>query len=169
MPESEREFEDDIKPEDGLPFRERLLAFRARWMDRDLPAVTKPCAGRLGDILKPLRQIVNAVCPNENWFLDLVRNLQVQRKRTGVDSLDAQVVAAMVQERKSISNGHLLNEVLLNALNEKRSERERITPQKLGKIIARLGFERYTSGQQRGFYWKEELVKRLCERYGIGP
>lgn len=167
MPESEREFEDDIKPEDGLPFSEQLVAFRGRWMDRNLPPVTKPCAGRLGDILKPLRQIVNAVCPDEDWFLKLVKDLEIQRKHVGADSLDAQVVTAMVQARESIGNGHLLNEVLLNALNEKRSERERITPQKLGKIIARLGFEKYSSGQQRGFYWKDELVVRLSQRYGI--
>jgi len=167
MPESARQFEDDIRPVDGLPFRERLLAFRGRWMDRDLPAVTKPCAGRLGDILKPLRQIVNAICHDEDWFMKFVKDLEVQRKHVGADSLDAEVVAAMVQERKSISNGHLLNEVLLNALNEKRSERENITPQKLGKIVARLGFEKYSSGQQRGFYWKDDLVVRLCKRYGI--
>jgi hypothetical protein len=167
MPESARQFENDIKPEHGLPFRERLVAFRGRWMDRDLPAIAKPCAGRLGDILKPLRQIVNAVCHDEDWFMKFVKDLEVERKHIGADSLDAQVLAAMVQARGSIGNGHLLNEVLLNALNEKRSERERITPQKLGKIIARLGFEKYSSGQQRGFYWKDELVVRLCKRYGI--
>ena len=167
MPESDREFEDDVKPEDGLPFRERLLGFRARWMDRDLPAVAKPCTGRLGDILRPPRQIVNAVCPNENWFLNFVKELEVWIKRIGVDSLDAQVVAEMVQARNSIDNGHLLNGVLLDALNKKRSEREKITPQKLGKIIAQLGFEKYNSGQRRGFYWKDDLVGRLCERYGI--
>jgi hypothetical protein len=167
MPESARQFEDDIKPEHGLPFRERLLAFRARWMDRDLPAVPKPCAGRLGDILRPLRQIVNVVCHDEDWFMEFVKGLEVQRKHVGADSLDAQVVAAMVQEQKSISNGHLLNEVLLNALNEKRSEREKITSQKLGRIIVRLGFEKYSSGQQRGFYWKDDLVALLCQRYGL--
>lgn len=169
MPESARQFEGDIKPEDGLPFRERLVGFRGRWIDRDLPDVPKPCAGRLGDILRPLRQIVNTVCPNEDWFLNLIKGLEVQRKHVGADSLDAQVVAAMVQARGSIHNGHLLNEVLLSTLNEKRSEREKITPQKLGKIIARLGFEKYSSGQQRGFYWKDELVVRLCKRYGINP
>lgn len=168
MPESGSQFEGDIKPEDGLPFRERLVAFRGRWMDRDLPAVTKPCSGRLGDILKPLRQIVNVGCRDEGWFMELVQALEVQRKEVAADSLDAQVVVAMVQARRSVGNGHLLNEVLLNALNEKRSERERITPQKLGKIIARLGFEKYNSGQRRGFYWKDDLVDRLSERYGIG-
>jgi hypothetical protein len=167
MPESARQFGDDIKPEDGLPFRERLLAFRARWMDRDLPVVPKPCAGRLGDILRPLRQIVNVVCHDKGWFLNLVEGLEVKRKHVGADSLDGQVVAAMVQVQESVVNSHLLNEVLLNAVNEKRSERERITPQKLGKIIARLGFEKYTSGQQRGFYWEDELVERLCKRYGL--
>ncbi|RZB36395.1 MAG: hypothetical protein SRB2_02220 [Desulfobacteraceae bacterium Eth-SRB2] len=33
MPESNRQFEDDVKPEDALPLRERLVAWRARHMN----------------------------------------------------------------------------------------------------------------------------------------
>jgi hypothetical protein len=39
MPETSRIFEDDVKELDALPFRERLVAFRARWIDQQLPTV----------------------------------------------------------------------------------------------------------------------------------
>ena len=59
MPESDREFADDVRPENALELRERLTAFRARNLNSLLPEATKPCRGRLGDILRPLRQTVN--------------------------------------------------------------------------------------------------------------
>jgi len=65
MPESSRFFENDVRPEDGLSLKERLTAFRAKYMERPLPEAKKPCKGRLGDILRPLRQICILVCPDE--------------------------------------------------------------------------------------------------------
>ena len=129
--------------------------------------VTKPCAGRLGDILRPLRQVLNAVSNNEDWFMNFVTGTEAQRKQLGAESLEAQAMNAIVQARELVEKGHLLNEHVLRYLNDDKSERERITHQKLGKILARLGFEKYSSGQQRGFYWNENLVARLCQRYGI--
>jgi|GEM_PF-1618217 len=167
MPQSSRSFEDEVKPEHGLPFRERLVAFRARWMDKDLPDFDKPCGGRLGDILKPIRKIINMVGNDELWFLDFVMGVEERRKQSSSDSLDAQVLSAMKEAMDSITNRHLLNEDILAKFNLNKSERERITPQKLGRITAAFGFKKYTSGQQRGIYWDEQLFTRLCQRYGI--
>lgn len=167
MPQSSRSFEDDVKPEHGLPFRERLVAFRARWIDKDLPSVDKPCNGRLGDILKPIRNIVNMVGNDELWFLDFVIGVEERRKQSSSDSFDAQVLSAMKDAMNAITNSHLLNEDILAKFNLNRSERERITPQKLGRTTAAFGFKKYTSGQQRGIVWDEQLFVRLCQRYGV--
>jgi len=167
MPESQRNFNDDVKKIDGLPFRERLDGFRTRWMDKDLPVVDKPCNGRLGDILRSIRQIISIVSTDETWFLNFVASVEQQRKLSGADGLDAQVVNAIKDSMNSMSQGHILHENILRNLNVNKSEKEKISPHKLGKITSRLGFEKYTSGQQRGIYWNSDLVKRLCERYGI--
>lgn len=167
MPESQRQFNDDVKAVQGLPFRERLLGFRARWMDKDLPVVDKPCNGRLGDILRCIRQIVRIIFSDEQWFLDFVAGVEQRRKLSGADGLDAQVVNAIKEVLMSMKDGHLLHEDILRNINSTRSEKEKITAHKLGKITARLGFEKYTSGQQRGIYWNKELFKSLCGRYGI--
>ena len=167
MPEAHRQFTADVKPIQGLPFRERLLGFRARWMDRELPNVEKPCNGRLGDILRAIRQIVSITCQDEAWFLAFVKGVEQRRKLSGADGMDAQVVNAIKDAMYSLTQGHMLHEGILTKLNANRSENERISAQKLGKITSRLGFEKYNSGQQRGIYWNADLFNRLCERYGI--
>lgn len=167
MPQSDRNFDTDLKEIDVLPYRERLVAFRARWYDKDLPNVQKPCKGRLGDILRPIRQMVNITCAEEAWFLNFADTIEKQKKLSGADTLDALVVMAINDARMSIKNGHLLHDDILAMLNRNRTEREKITAIKLGKITARLGFDRYTSGQQRGIYFNQDLFRRLCSRFGI--
>ncbi|MDX9822648.1 MAG: hypothetical protein RBT20_11990, partial [Syntrophales bacterium] len=167
MPEAKRQFTHDVKPIDGLPFRERLLGFRGRWTNKALPLVEKPCQGRLGDIFMPIRQIVQIVGGDEAWFLTFVGGVEQRRKISGADGLDAQVVQAIKESMNTIKNGHMLHEDVLRKLNVNKPENEKISPQKLGKITARLGFDKYTSGQQRGIFWNRDLFVRLCGRYGI--
>jgi len=167
MPQSNRNFEADIKESEALVYRERLVAFRARWIDRDLPSSIKPCKGRLGDILRPIRQVVNIACEKEDWFLKFTETIEKQKKSSGADTLDAQVVHAIKESMCTLKKGHILHDDILQKVNVNKSEHEKISAQKLGKITARLGFEKYTSGQQRGIYWNQDLFSRLCERYGI--
>ncbi len=63
LPEAGRTFNNDVRPETSLPFKERLVAFRARHLQDDLPELDKPCDGRLGDITKPIMQMIRMVCP----------------------------------------------------------------------------------------------------------
>ena len=167
MPESSRIFEDDVKELNGLPFRERLVAFRARWIDQQLPTVTKPATGRLGDILKPIRQIVNLAGQDEAWFREFVRQVEESKRRDGLDSDDARVVDAIVKSICQVENGHLLHIFTLEEINRNRAERFHMTPHRLGKITIRLGFKKYNSGDARGIYIDEDLLDRLCQRYGI--
>ena len=167
MPETTRIFEDDVKEANALPFRERLVAFRARWIDRQLPTVTKPVAGRLGDILKPIREIVNLVGQGESWFQEFAQQVEESKKRDGLDSDDAKILNAIVQSMGQIKNGHLLHRFILDEINSDRPERYHMSPQRLGRITKRLGFEKYNSGESRGIYIDADLLTRLCQRYGI--
>jgi hypothetical protein len=167
MPESNKTFDQAVREIESLPFRERLLAFRARWMDRPLPETANPTAGRLGDILKPIRQIVNAVCPDEKWLLEFASQVQDLKKSESLESEDAMVVNAIVKAQIHVENGHLLHSHTLEIINRDRLERYYMSPQRLGRITNRLGFKSYNSGDARGIYIDEELLNRLCQRYGI--
>ena len=167
MPETTRIFENDVKEANALPFRERLVAFRARWIDRQLPTVTKPVAGRLGDILKPIRQIVNLVGQGESWFQEFAQQVEESKKRDGLDSDDAKILNVIVQSMGQIEHGHLLHRFILDEINGDRPERYHMSPQRLGRITKRLGFKKYNSGESRGIYIDADLLNRLCQRYGI--
>ena len=58
-------------------------------------------------------------------------------------------------------------QVTLGVINTGRSERLKMSPQRLGKIVRRLGFNPYNQGSLRGIYIDQQLLERLCRRYGI--
>jgi hypothetical protein len=167
MPETDKIFENDVLEINGLPFKERLLALRARWLNRQLPEVSKPVKGRLGDILKPIRQIVHLACSDESWFMDFVNDIDESNKSEYGDTDEATVLKAIVSCMGKIENGHLLHADTLGAINDGRSERLKMTPQRLGRIARRLGFNPYNQGNLRGIYINEGLLDRLCQRYGV--
>jgi hypothetical protein len=167
MPESDKIFNDDVKPHIGLPFRERLVAFRARWMDKQLPKVDKLLKGRLGDISRPLFQIVDIVCNDHSWFLEFCQEIEISRKESSTDSLDALVVRAIVESSSLVKNGRLKNSDILSAYNAGQPLNCHITAKKLGWVTKRLGFEKDSNGKNRGIVWNSTLVARLQGRYGI--
>jgi hypothetical protein len=96
MQDASKHFEQDITPKMGLPFRERLTAFRAKFMGKPLPQVKKPTRGRLGDIMKPLRQIVRLVCPQERHrFLEMVKDIEQKRRESLSETEEAKITRAL--------------------------------------------------------------------------
>lgn len=167
MPETSRIFPDDVKESNGLLFRERLVAFRARWIDRQLSLLENPAIGRLGDILKPIRQIINMVGQDESWFIEFTQKVEDSRKKDASDSKDAQVVKAIVECYDKINRGRLFNQDILDVINEDRPDQFCMSPQGLGRITKRLGFKKYNNGDARGIEVDERLLYRLCQRYGL--
>jgi hypothetical protein len=136
-------------------------------MDRQLPEMSKPCLGRLGDVLKPINQIVRICCPDDSWFGPFVAGVERNRRQSRSESEDARIIQAILAARSSLKHGHLFNEDVLSNLNKDVPLSERISPQALGKTTSGMGFKKYASGQKRGFYWNAELLKSLCQRYGL--
>jgi hypothetical protein len=136
-------------------------------MDMPLPAAEKPIKGRLGDILRPIRQIVKTVCQDEAWLLDFVKQVDENRKSEGMDSQDAIVVSAIIEALPHARHNHLFHADTLEIINRHRPDQFKMSPQSLGRITSRLGFERFTDGDRRGFILNEDLLIRLCQRFGI--
>ena len=70
MLESNKVFYTDPNPEYALELKERLTAHRGKFSIQDLLNIDKPAKGRLGDILKPLYQIIQTFAPHRlgvNW------------------------------------------------------------------------------------------------------
>jgi hypothetical protein len=167
MPESNRMFNNDVKAIDGFPFRERLVAYRARHMEDDLPVIAKPAIGRLGDIMRPLLQVLKQISGETQWFFEILADFERNLKENISESREAQIVRIIYELRNQVRNERLSNETILDVVNHDRPERYYMTAKSLGWITKSLDFKKYSDGKQRGIYWDEILVAMLCGRYGI--
>jgi len=166
MPESSRQFEDDVRPEDALPLRERLVAWRARHMDSELPETLKPCRGRLGDILKPLRQVILMVAPGEEQrFLNLCVEIQNQRYEILSDTLEASIMQAISDLEDQIENCKLLSKTITEKLNEDVPEKFHRAQRTITQACKRMGFCSTRSCGDTYIEINEVLFSQLCQRY----
>jgi hypothetical protein len=166
MPESSRNFEKDVIPEDGLPLRERLVAWRARHMANDLPEAKKPSRGRLGDILRPLRQIVKLVAPGEeNRFLNLCVEIQNQRYDILSDTIESMIIQAISDLENEIENCKLLSKGITDKINENVPEKFHRAQRTITQACNRMGFRSFRSCGDTYIEIDVNLLSRLSARY----
>jgi hypothetical protein len=170
MPEAHRRFENDVIPEGALELKERLVAFRAWHMGQNLPEAEKPSAGRLGDILKPLLQTIRLVNPRmEQSFFTLVRSLERDRLIEKSTSLEAEILNAVKDLEDDITHGFLPVKAITNRLNVGRPEKFRISYQKVGRILAAMGFRKgRTAEGAAAIYYDDLLITQMLGAYGLG-
>jgi len=66
MPQTTKRYEKDLDEKSSLYLKEKLIVFRALYLDEEFPDIDKPAMGRLGDITKPLFQIVKMIYPEKD-------------------------------------------------------------------------------------------------------
>ncbi len=167
MTEAMREF-DDNPPELAQALKERLTAFRARYLDRELPKMEKPIRGRLGDISKPLMQIVRAIAPEKaNSFHKTIESLDEQRKQAKSETLDGRIVSVISGLEKQVYGGLLSIKSILSRLNEGVDVKYHMNSYKLGHKLKALGFIKRR--REEGVYieFDPESVKRLEIKFGL--
>lgn len=173
MPETERQFENDVTPEGALPLKERLVAFRARHLGESLPDILKPASRRLGDILKPLQQIIRLVKPErEAVFLNLVRQLEEERQTARADSYEAEIFRAVIGLVGAVNShpvkGDLLAvQAITDKLNERRSEKRQLGSKGVGRKLTAMGFKKEHLENGAHIVWLEDTIELLKKRYGV--
>jgi DNA primase catalytic core len=170
MPETSRSFESDVIPENALEMKARLLAFRARYMGKQLPEMDKPAKGRLGDILRPLLQIIMLVRPEqEEAFRSLVKKLQDERVIEKSTSLEAELLQVIMACEVWVERGSLSVKEITEKYNSgKETEREKITPQRVGRRLAAMGFQKVKTGNgSAAIRWDRSVIAQMCATYGI--
>lgn len=172
MPSTENKF--NLYPTDkgGLELKERLTAFRAMHLGEPLPEVEKPFASRLGDLLKPLLQVVALVRPEQCKTLEqLGERLKVEKAFDKDDSLDSQIIRAidcLVQEGAKITNGTLPVQDITKGINGEDRWASSITPQKIGRRLKAMGFDKcHTGTGASAIIVDVNKVARLKEEHGL--
>jgi hypothetical protein len=169
MPEARQEFDSEVTPEKGLVFRERLVEFRARHLGEKLQDIAKPTTSRLGDILKPLLQIIHLVKPEKtSLFLNLVKELEKERLVEKAESLEAQILKVVISLEDNVQNGLLAVKDITERLNQGKPERYQYTYHLIGRRLAALGFNKVRkSGGVYAIIWDKELLDRMKDAYGL--
>lgn len=165
MPEA-RGVYSNITAEDLRPVRARLLAWRAWHLTDGLVEVAKPVPGRLGDLMQPLLSVA-ALLPEETTkaLLRLVHDMEGDRRRAESETLAGKIVEALDSLRGEVVGGLLPTERLREVLNEDQQERYAWSPQRIGRELSALGFERKKTMGKVHIVMDEELLEKLKKRF----
>jgi hypothetical protein len=138
-------------------------------LGQKLPHIPKPAQGRLGDILRPLQQIILLVSPDrEAKFLSLVSKLEAERAIDLSTSLEAEILTAVMSLEDRVHNGILTVEDICEKFNFKRSERNHINSYRIGRKLSAMGFKRTrTNDGHAAIFYNVDEINRLLNKYGI--
>jgi hypothetical protein len=170
MPATTKNFETPVTKEAGLEIRERLVAFRAKYLAEEIPDCPKPAKGRLGDILKPLLQIIRLVDPaSESGFLELTESLAASRQVEKSISFEARLIASLVALEPKIQSGMLPVEKVTALINaDVLDARYKISPHKIGRTLSSLGFSKGKSATGgASIMYDKSLIDKLSAQYGV--
>ncbi|MEW5949848.1 MAG: hypothetical protein AB1711_10630 [Thermodesulfobacteriota bacterium] len=168
MQPATRNFGNDVTPELALPLRERLVAFRYRHMETVMPDVEKPAQGRLGDILRPLAQVIQLVQPErEVAFMELVRGIEERRGVDRGETPEAKLVRVIVDLEDEVEYGRLSIKRVTDKFNEGTAEKYHSRPETIGRRLTALGFVKLRGGKRGNtvIQYDQVLVKKLSLTY----
>ena len=143
MPETTRSYAANVVPETGKEIRERLLAFRCRWLDRELPQAEKPVPGRLGDILQPIVQVASLL--GEDVYRAALRAAQtfyVERMQDRAGSREALLTLAVEAAFQETEGDAVTIDEIVKAYNSDLPEKEQRSATSIGVRVRALGFRR---------------------------
>jgi hypothetical protein len=173
MPLSTKRYSGRIPPEAALPLVERLMAWRAVMLCRGgLVESDPPVDGRLGDVLRPLRQVLLTVDASRLTDFDKVVAWQVRRRSDKLaQSWEARVIEAVWDCRRSAVDGWLLLDTVHTLYNGRLPEGKKASSRWLGGRLRSLGLtlERRGHDKDTMIEWTDDLMQLLRVRYGSCP
>jgi hypothetical protein len=163
MPEARGKYPNNNSFEQLVQLKSGLFTFRALYMDKTLPEIEKPVAGRLGDITHPLLKITHLL-PREakTSLVSFIESLENQRKEDQAETLSGKIAAALYTLQTEFKEGKLP----VDRLNK--THGIATSPQMIGRELTVMGIERRkTNGGKMHIIWDENLFLRIWDRYGI--
>jgi hypothetical protein len=172
MPNKPGNYE-NLSPEMGLPFKDRLTAWRARMMDKHLPHVEPipGVGGRLWDISQPLFQLAMLIAPDAfEMIKKVVLEMAGQKVENKRDTLEGQLVDAIdnLVDRQAPEPWEVPVEAVRSRVNSSIANMQyHHSPQKIGRRVQSLSIEtRKINGTSRVFITARELDV-LKEQHGM--
>lgn len=168
MKPTSKKFNMPVLPEDGIAYRERLVAFQAAHFNQSLIEIDKPALGRLGDGVRTFYQVVLTFFPDkEQDFQRLLKKLEAQNRERALDSFEAQLVYIVESLEGNVDHGFLATEAVADAYNAGKKEQLQLSPDYIGRQLVALGFTRRRTSGRKGILYDPTLVNRLLVAYSL--
>jgi hypothetical protein len=169
MPDTTTIFENLVEEGKSLPLKERLVLFRARHLGKQLPDTENPAGGRLGEMLKPLLQVVRMVYPEKEVNLqNIIHFISSQRMIEKIQTIEAKILTVIITLRDNVVNGVLPIKDITDTYNKYKSKGTMITYQKMGRILPPMGFQTwFTSSGNSAIVYDEKNIGIMASKYGI--
>ncbi|GEM_PF-1591572 len=125
--------------------------------------------GRVGEIFHALLK----VAPSDeiqDELKDFALGVFQEQREEEASSLEAEVVRAIVTCLDQVVGDRLPIKAITEEVNEERDEKDSIKPQKVGWILARLGFKKARMPDAKGSYaivTDRDLIDRLAATYDV--
>ena len=164
------EVEDDIDQVKAQELRDRLTAFRARNLDKDLPNPAKMARRRLQEITKPLQQILIFTDPDrESELKEYVKFTREMREIEESLTLQGEIINAIIETYQAdmLTGGKFLVADIADFINKNRKEKEQINSRTIGRIIKQLGYQSARTKAGRAYLFDQKKTLNLAKRFGL--
>ncbi|MGD8718569.1 MAG: CHC2 zinc finger domain-containing protein [Candidatus Zixiibacteriota bacterium] len=170
MPAVSVKYNTGVKPENAIPLKEKLLAFRARYLGRPMPDIINPISGRLGDISKPLLQVASLTKPQcAGNLLDLILEIGEEKKREKASTLEGRIIRVILESADQVEWNTLPVKLITDRLNEGVIDNRKLSYPKIGRVLTSLGFRKAkTVVGASAILYEQDLLERLAQEYGAG-
>lgn len=163
-----KNFTNEVTPELALPLKERLTAFRARWLKRELLEVEKPARGRLGDIMRPLYQVVKTIKPErEKIFKELINDLNKERKSKKSESMDANILKIIDDMSNKVEGTYVYIGNITKQINEIVTDDKKWSNTKTGIVLSAMGLKTQHTAYGNAYVYQTDEVLRLKIEFGL--
>lgn len=169
MIKSDKDYETHVTPENSLSLKEELTAFRLLHKKDNWKEIDKPVKGRLGDIVRPLLEVVINVAPEfKDNFITLIKDIENTKLVSKASSLDSDILLVMKKLENNVIGGTLPNQLILDEYNRDKSKEEELRARKMSNLIKSFGFKpTRTSINAVGFFYDSKMLDRLLKEHGV--
>ena len=169
MKQSKRKFPKAVDIEKGHELRERLIAWRLAHRNDNWEIMEKPIGGRFGDITACLTDVLKSVNAKYlDLYILLVEELNKKRNIAKADSLEGEVILAILQLEVKVDKGVLPVKDITDKINQEKSDRERFTYQKIGRKLDIMGYQKARTGSgASAIEWNPVLNESLASEHNV--
>ena len=169
MKKAKKEYNNEVNASGGLEIKEKLTAWRACTMGDAWPEFGRIAQSRLGDITKPLYQLIQMINPaREEDFKKTIAAIAERRIKEKADNFSGQILQSLIRSRELVEHGYLKSQKITDEFNKDKTDREKLSSRRILNRLKTMGFESVTAhGGSMAIIWNQELIDALINEFGL--